>query len=225
MASNGLLPASELAPIAGGLLLRKDAAAAFNAMNAEARRRGLGSIGVRDAYRPLGAPGDLARGRWSQWAAWERYQHGGNLAAQPGTSNHGYGLAIDLASTTDRSHVDQVGGPFGFSKSWSDAQSEWWHLLFDSAHLSVRVNSGESLPLHLGANGRKVKTVQVWLGRAGLLNHRYADGVYGPRTAGQVKAFQHRAGLTADGVVGQHTWNALWRRYAWQFWHRKKGKK
>lgn len=125
--ANGQLPGSELAPLVGnpGKYLRKDAAAAFNAMY---HRR---PVHVRDAYRILGHPGDLDRGVWSQWACWERYKyHGGPLAAVPGTSNHGWGLAVDLYSTVDRGIVDSIGAPFGYSKSWSDAPSEWWHVLY-----------------------------------------------------------------------------------------------
>jgi hypothetical protein len=124
--SNGRFPAGALAPIRGGRL-RKDAAAAFDAMDAEAVHRFGRHIGVNDSYRILGAPGDLARGRWSQWMAWERYLHGGNLAAHPGTSNHGWGLAVDL--TPDGIQiVHAIGHRYGWAKEWSDAPSENWHF-------------------------------------------------------------------------------------------------
>jgi hypothetical protein len=45
----------------------------------------------------------------------------GNLAAVPGTSNHGWGLAVDLATPTMRTLLDQYGAQFGWSKAWSDA--------------------------------------------------------------------------------------------------------
>ena len=35
------------------------------------------------------------------------------------------------------------------------------------------------------------------------------DGVFGPQTRAAVVAFQEGAGLTADGIVGPHTWAAL----------------
>ena len=125
MPSNGQLPASDLAPIYQGQL-RKDAAAAWNAMNAEARRRGveLKPTGSKSSYRNLAQQNEL----------YQLYLHGGNLAAKPGTSNHGNGMAIDLATPQMRNMVDQIGAQFGYSKSWSDAPSEWWHIVYQPGH-------------------------------------------------------------------------------------------
>ena len=52
----------------------------------------------------------------------------GSLAATPGTSNHGWGLAVDLATQEMRSIVDRIGREYGYSKTTSDAPSEWWHI-------------------------------------------------------------------------------------------------
>lgn len=123
---NGKLPASELAPIAGGQL-RKDAAAAFNAMNVEARRRGL-------ELRPTGSMSSY-RNYAQQQILWQRYKAGtGNLAARPGTSNHGFGLAVDFATPEMRELVNHIGASFGWSKQWSDAPSEWWHVCYQPGH-------------------------------------------------------------------------------------------
>jgi hypothetical protein len=119
---NGLLSPDELAPIAGGEL-RRDAAAAFNAMNVEARSRGLElrPTGARSSYRTLAQQREL----------WNLYTSGrGNLAARPGTSNHGLGLAVDLATPEMRKLVDEVGAKYGYAKAWSDAPGEWWHLTY-----------------------------------------------------------------------------------------------
>lgn len=125
--ANGRLPRSALAPItkaANGeqAYLRKDAARAFMAMNAESEARfgvTLRVTSARVAYRPLA----------DQDFFWDQYQHhGGALAAVPGTSNHGLGLAIDLATAQMRRIVDQIGTKYGFAKKWSDAPTEWWHI-------------------------------------------------------------------------------------------------
>ena len=120
MSQNGQLSPEELAPIAQGQL-RKDAAAAWNAMNVEARVSGLQLIptGSMSSYRTLD----------QQKVLWARYQAGtGNLAAVPGTSNHGWGIAVDCATFDMRRMVDRVGEKYGWAKKWSDAPSEWWHV-------------------------------------------------------------------------------------------------
>ena len=122
MAANGKLPASALAPIAGGQL-EHTAAAAWNAMNVEARRNGveLRPTGSRSSYRPYA----------DQQHFWNLYQAGkGNLAARPGSSNHGWGLAVDVATQGMRSMIDRIGRKYGWAKAWSDAPSEWWHLKY-----------------------------------------------------------------------------------------------
>jgi hypothetical protein len=117
MGSNGLLSDAELAPIAGGQMCRA-AAAAWNAMNVEARNRGieLRPTGSKSSYRTLSQQQEL----------WNLYTSGkGNLAAKPGTSNHGFGMAVDLATPEMRKMVDAI-----VSKRCSDAPSEWWHITY-----------------------------------------------------------------------------------------------
>lgn len=120
MSANGQLAPSELAPIAQGQL-RKDAAAAWNAMNVEARSKGVELLptGSKSSYRTYAQQVEL----------WNLYKAGrGNLAAHPGSSNHGAGIAVDLASPAMRSMLDQIGHKYGWAKEWSDAQTEWWHI-------------------------------------------------------------------------------------------------
>lgn len=119
MSQNGQLPPEELAPIAQGQL-RKDAAAAWNAMNVEARASGLQIIptGSMSSYRTLE----------QQKILYGRYKAGGNLAAVPGTSNHGWGIAVDVATFDMRRMVDRIGSRWGWDKHTSDAPSEWWHI-------------------------------------------------------------------------------------------------
>lgn len=45
-------------------------------------------------------PSACFRSYAAQEQAWNNYQRGGNLAAQPGSSNHGWGLAIDFRSSS-----------------------------------------------------------------------------------------------------------------------------
>ena len=62
--------------------------------------------------------------------------------------------------------------------------------------------------LHPGATGAAVRRLQRALRRTPNLSLA-VDGVFGPATESAVKQFQGGAGLTADGVVGPLTWQAL----------------
>jgi hypothetical protein len=120
MANNGQLPPAALAPIAQGQL-RRDCAAAWNSMNVAARAGGceLLPTGSMSSYRTL----------TQQRLLYARYRAGtGSLAAVPGQSNHGWGLAVDVATHEMRAMIDRIGTKWGWSKRTSDAQSEWWHL-------------------------------------------------------------------------------------------------
>ncbi len=104
---NGRIPQSALASIGAGLYLRPDAAQAFLLMSG-AHQRDLGyPIGVTDAYRDYATQVELA-GRKPA------------LAATPGTSNHGWGLAVDLVT----------GGWEGPTMRWLEANAHrfgWLH--------------------------------------------------------------------------------------------------
>jgi D-alanyl-D-alanine carboxypeptidase len=124
MAVNGQLPAAVLAPVGQGLFLDRDAAESFLAMRAHVLAKTGHTITLNAAYRTLG----------KQQALYNGYIHhlpGFNLAAVPGTSNHGWGLAIDL-HFGDRPYIDRYGAAFGWSKQWSDAPSENWHIRFNA---------------------------------------------------------------------------------------------
>lgn len=211
--SNGRLSQRELASIGGGYYLRHDAAAAFNAMCAEAQRRYGTRVLVISAYRTLE----------KQRYLWELYQSGrGNLAAYPGTSNHGWGLAVDLASPYMRQIVNAIGAKYGWSKSWSDAPSEWWHIKYRPGVWNGRTQSDGGLPVRYGDTGRLVKNAQVWLRRGGYLPKGNITGRFGPLTRAAVRRFQRHVHLAPDGVVGPKTYAALRRRYHVNVWRKRK---
>ena len=112
MASNGNLPSSMLTPVPPGRL-EKHAAAAWNAGPGKAGCRLLGPV---SGYRDIG----------SQRHFYALYRAGGNLAAVPGTSNHGLGRAVDLASPSHRAWIDRNGARYGWKKT--EAMGEWWHV-------------------------------------------------------------------------------------------------
>ena len=82
---NGRIPAAELCPLAGAPThrLRCDAADAYGKMATAYRAHFRTRLCITDSYRPYEA----------QVAA---HQEKPALAAEPGTSNHGWALAVDL---------------------------------------------------------------------------------------------------------------------------------
>lgn len=120
---NGRIPASalELVGIKGHKLFT-DAAQSFKTMRAAAAADGI-DISITDSYRDYDEQVDLVRrkGLYSQ----------GGLAARPGTSNHGWGMAVDMDVTAAglawlRAHGAQYG--------WVEAvPREPWHWEFQPA--------------------------------------------------------------------------------------------
>ena len=113
MSSNGRLTSSELTAIPSGRL-EHNAARGWNAGPAKA---GLLPLGPQSSYRDYS----------NQQYFWNLYQSGrGNLAAFPGTSNHGWGKAVDLKAPWMRNWIDAHGAKYGWKKV--EAPSEWWHV-------------------------------------------------------------------------------------------------
>lgn len=117
---NGRIPSDALAPVgASGHRLWAPAALAFGELTAAAARDGV-RIGVTDSYRSYDAQVDVAarKGLYSQ----------GGLAAAPGTSPHGWGLALDL-DLDDRAQawMRANAGTYGFVE---DTPREPWHWVY-----------------------------------------------------------------------------------------------
>jgi len=117
---NGKIPASALEKVGGtGHRLWAPAAEALTTMIADAKKDGV-TIGISDSYRSYDEQVDLAKrkGLYSQ----------GGLAAKPGTSEHGWGMAADLdlngaALTWMRAN----GGKYGFD---ANVPRESWHWAY-----------------------------------------------------------------------------------------------
>lgn len=109
---NGRLDPKSLVDIGGGHKLHPAAAAAWNQMVRAAAKDGV-NITITDSYRDLATQERLAKekGLYSQ----------GGLAAVPGTSNHGLGLAVDVDQ--GREWLAKHGNKFGFST----IPREPWH--------------------------------------------------------------------------------------------------
>jgi zinc D-Ala-D-Ala carboxypeptidase len=118
-AGNGRLPDSLLASIGGGHQLSAPAAEGFNRLNNAAKRDGV-TIGLTDSYRNYADQVDVAarKGIYGQ----------GGWAAVPGTSNHGWGLALDLdLDDKAQSWMRENAWKYGF---YEDVPGEPWHWTY-----------------------------------------------------------------------------------------------
>ena len=124
--ANGFLPAEALCPLEGapGHALRADAAAAFARLDAASTaERGTG-LCVTDSYRSYAQQVDV-------------FARKPQLAAVPGTSRHGYGVALDLGCGVERFDTEahrwmqRVGPRYGWvHPAWAGpdgSMPEPWH--------------------------------------------------------------------------------------------------
>ena len=117
---NGKIPSEALAPISGSSeRMWTPAAENLNALMADAKAAGM-SISVTDGYRDYDSQVRLAQetGLYSQ----------GGLAAAPGTSQHGWGLAVDLGLNPNaQAWMRQHAKEYGFVEN---VPREPWHWEF-----------------------------------------------------------------------------------------------
>jgi hypothetical protein len=128
---NGLVPPSAMCPLGvGGHLLRCDAAAAYQAMGSAFAGASGTPLCLTDSYRSYAGQVQL-------------YGEKPALAAVPGTSDHGWGLAVDLCGGVERfgtaqyAWMDANAGRFGFRHPrWADpgnGREEPWHWEYAGA--------------------------------------------------------------------------------------------
>ncbi|MFJ4107919.1 M15 family metallopeptidase [Oerskovia enterophila] len=110
-APNGQLPRDALCPIWDGTLFRCDMAAALES----AAAAGMPRVNMTDGYRSYDQQVSVKASR-------------GSWAAQPGTSNHGYGTAADIPEPA-RSWLFRHGADHGLiNPAWAKTEKhEPWH--------------------------------------------------------------------------------------------------
>lgn len=124
--ANGQIPVGELCelPFAAGQRLRADAAVSLSALDAAYSKAFGGDLCVSDSYRSLGSQQGLKARK-------------PRLAARPGTSEHGWGVAVDLCGkaygtgTTEHDWLLATARRFGWDNpAWArpnGSKPEPWH--------------------------------------------------------------------------------------------------
>lgn len=257
---NGKLEDRLLAPIGvGNARMEATAARAFRAMFAEARKAGFDPRHVGD-YRPFQQQLNLFLSRYqpatfstytltapAHRKIWNQAeQHGYKTkywvkkrnpngsypatAATPGNSNHGWGLALDIAQELDGDPAPESISPnfvqwlinnahrYGIS---AELQSEPWHWRYvagdaiPQAVFNFETGVDEptappvpirldypGTPVQLGTRGDAARIVQHVIGAK-------VDGWFGPQSVEALRDWQRSRGLKADGIAGPVTWRHM----------------
>ena len=118
---------------------------------------------------------------------------------------------------------------FGLTADGIVGKATWYKISYiyvsvkDLAELTSEGETAEGIQsaggwpgtvLRRGSTGSSVEQMQFWLSDLAQFDSSLVrvsvDGSYGAATERAVRAFQQKQNLTADGVVGQTTWNALY---------------
>ena len=124
VAHNGVFDATNTDPIPGGRLW-PEAALTWNAMRAQFIADG----GNGDEFRPGGTESS-ARSVTQQRHFWA---HQPPPAAVPGTSNHGWGIAVDIPSARAQAWILRNGQRYGWSHDEGARVGEIWHYRYVGA--------------------------------------------------------------------------------------------
>ena len=141
--SNGVIPDSQLTILnkpsgeKGESKLNSKAAIDFNNMVKAAKLDGV-DIEVSQGYRALGSKERGCSDGFTQWCAWIKYKSGtGNLAAQPGSSNHGKGSAVDVKNCGKGGKVHTWLSKNASEFNFRPLASEAWHWDHSSSRESI----------------------------------------------------------------------------------------
>lgn len=202
--ANGSIPGSQLGkatnyhPGSGvgamGGYLRAPAAAAWNAMVAASG----GQLTLTEGYRDLK----------SQQYRWAQYKAGrGNLAAAPGTSVHGFGLAADVGAGQGWARAN--GARFGwYPTGLSFSQREPWHFEYKGGSGAVAKAAGPTLYDKGGVIPRGTSLIQNNLRdpEVALPMRKLEDIVAGgSRGAGVTNHWNIQESKDTDGLVKEVT--------------------
>lgn len=124
VAQNGVFDADNTDPIPGGRLW-PEAALTWNAMYADF----VAASGHPDQFRPGGA---LSSARTIPQQR-ELFAQQPPPAAHPGTSNHGWGIAVDLPDAQAQAWILRHGASYGWSHDEGARVGERWHFRYVGA--------------------------------------------------------------------------------------------
>jgi peptidoglycan hydrolase-like protein with peptidoglycan-binding domain len=208
MALNGRLPLSTLTKTVIGGRLRDDAAASADRLAYAFYKHFGRPLQATDTYRDYDTQVYLKKIK-------------GPYAAAPGTSNHGWGVAVDFASninndkSAEHRWMEKNAGAYGWenplwarNSTTADGMYEPWHWEYSPARDRKKSAPAVRVPaageIGFGQSGSKVREVQELLKARGYKNI-VIDGKFGMGTGAAVVSFQKKRKLAQVGVVGPKT--------------------
>lgn len=263
--TNGSLPPHLLKKIGvGSALMEITAARSFMAMFAEARSLGFNIKHVGhyrsfkeqlnlfvSRYEPVSfaAYSATPSSRRKKWEDASKYGYGSSYwvkrlvngrypatASTPGNSNHGWGLALDIAEEYDSDSAPDpirnvfvnwlIGNAHRFGIS-AELDSEPWHWRYvagdDIPQETLKFEGNFSLPVETHQPKPEGSSLRfdypgspLQLGSKGVAVQlvQYVvgatqDGDFGHVTSGRVVAWQTKNGLPATGIVDATTWSKM----------------
>lgn len=191
------------------------------------------------AGMPAGGISGMGAGRTraDQAALYDAYlHHGGNLAAQPGTSAHETGRALDLNTGQPPQRWAAKGGTYKHTRSgehlranefgwFRTVPSEPWHFQYFPKRDRYRIRPfplpagwyfGPELPLSrkrsVSGKYRYGKRLRHWQTQARMIGLDVdITGVYDAKTEAAARQLQTDAKVTVDGLIGPDTWPLPWK--------------
>jgi hypothetical protein len=194
MTTNGQIPLVQLVHVGGGQYLRPDVAAQWGLMRAACKAATGVTLGLTEGYRAYSRQVVL-------YQAYQTYLRFGrpkaNVAAVPGTSNHGLGTALDLNNYEPAWAWLQANAPkYGFTWTQGKASGERWHWVFAVAP-TIRPASGSATPISAPTSTPE-EPLYITALEAGGSGFARAGHIYSNDIGGHWRALTNLAG---DGYV------------------------
>jgi len=113
----------------GGNKLQKDAANGFIKLYNDMPSDIKSSVRFTDSYRPLKVQCNIFDfDHYEKTGKRRKKGTSGTPVATPGSSNHGWGRAIDIFPENVQKHIKENGPKYGWC--WGEVKSEPWHFTF-----------------------------------------------------------------------------------------------
>ncbi|TQL58519.1 M15 family metallopeptidase [Rarobacter faecitabidus] len=198
MATNGKLTVLSLKAVGGGHKFEKRAAASWLRMVEAAKADGI-TLTLTDSYRPYAVQETIFRARYTTtciagrpsklWQGKRWYQRPGTAtAAVPGTSNHGWGLAADIAGVyyavggqrgAAAAWLAQHAGKFGWVRpAWAFEALFWepWHFEYDASRDVKGRDVGKYLIVKPTGNSRTMAFYRTHAAKGTQITRRIKPG-------------------------------------------------